>query len=107
MRGAAVSSHSTVSDGVSALSLPKPGTCSSPLSLGEETESWGSETHGMCNHLPALRSPQSWTSLVVQWLRLHASTTRATGSIPSWGTKIPHFVCHDQEINLLKEIHKK
>ena len=70
------------------------------LSLGEVR-------HGTFKHLPALRSPLSWTSLVVLWLRPHASTTRATGSIPSRGTKIPCVVCHDQEINLLKEIHKK
>ena len=30
------------------------------------------------------------TSLVVQWLRLHASTAKNVGSIPSQGTKIPH-----------------
>ena len=30
------------------------------------------------------------TSLVVQWLRLHASNARSTGSIPGQGTKIPH-----------------
>ena len=29
------------------------------------------------------------TSLVVQWLRLHASTAGAAGLIPGWGTKIP------------------
>jgi len=29
-------------------------------------------------------------SLVVQWLRLHMSTAGGTGSIPGWGTKIPH-----------------
>ena len=28
-------------------------------------------------------------SRVVQWLRLRASTTQGTGSIPSWGAKIP------------------
>ena len=27
---------------------------------------------------------------MVQWLKLHASTTATMGSIPSWGTKIPH-----------------
>ena len=31
-----------------------------------------------------------WSSLVVQWLRLHASNARGTGSVPSWGAKIPH-----------------
>ena len=30
------------------------------------------------------------TSLVVQWLRLHASNAGGMGSIPGWGTKIPH-----------------
>ena len=30
------------------------------------------------------------TSLVVQWLRLHASTAGGGGSIPGQGTKIPH-----------------
>ena len=30
------------------------------------------------------------TSLAVQWLRLCASTVGGMGSIPSWGTKIPH-----------------
>ena len=31
-----------------------------------------------------------WTSLVVQWLRLRASTAGGTGLIPGRGTKIPH-----------------
>ena len=30
------------------------------------------------------------TSLVVQWLRLGASTAGGMGSIPGQGTKIPH-----------------
>ena len=34
-------------------------------------------------------SPQG-TSLVVQWLRLHASTAGGASSIPGPGTKIPH-----------------
>ena len=33
------------------------------------------------------------TSLAVQWLRLHASNAGGTGSIPGWGTKIPHPTC--------------
>ena len=32
------------------------------------------------------------TSLVVQWLRLRASTAGGTGSVPGWGTKISHAV---------------
>ena len=30
------------------------------------------------------------TSLAVQWLRFGASTAGGMGSIPGWGTKIPH-----------------
>ena len=33
------------------------------------------------------------TSLVVQWLRLHAPNTGCMGLIPDWGTKIPHATC--------------
>ena len=33
---------------------------------------------------------QQGTSLVVPWLRLHASDARGTDSIPDQGTKIPH-----------------
>ena len=32
------------------------------------------------------RNHRVGTSLVVQWLRLHASTSRGPGSIPGWGT---------------------
>ena len=34
------------------------------------------------------------TSLVVQWLRLYASNAGGAGSIPGWGTKIPHATGH-------------
>ena len=41
----------------------------------------------------ASASSQAWhivgTSLVVQWLRLHAPNTGGMGSIPGQGTKIP------------------
>ena len=37
------------------------------------------------------------TSLVVQWLRFCASNARSAGSIPGWGTKIPHAVQHGQK----------
>ena len=30
------------------------------------------------------------TSLVVQWLRLHASNAGGVGSVPGWGTEIPY-----------------
>ena len=36
------------------------------------------------------RNASSRTSLVVQWLKLHAFNAGSTGSIPDWGTKIPH-----------------
>ena len=34
---------------------------------------------------------------MVQWLRLHASNGGGTGSIPGWGTKIPHATWHGQK----------
>ena len=37
---------------------------------------------------------QEGTSLAVQWLRLCGSNAGAMGSIPGWGTKIPHAVQH-------------
>ena len=33
-------------------------------------------------------------SLVAQWLRLCASNIGVVGSVPGWGTKIPHAVGH-------------
>ena len=35
-------------------------------------------------------------SLVVQWLRLLTFTAKSLGSVPGWGTKIPHAVLHNQ-----------
>ena len=40
-----------------------------------------------------IMTPQNFcagTSLVVQWLKLHASTAVGMGLIPRWGTKVPH-----------------
>ena len=34
----------------------------------------------------------AWTSLVVQWLRLHTSNSGDLGLIQGWGTNIP--TCH-------------
>ena len=36
-------------------------------------------------------------SLVVQWLRLHASTAGGAVLIPGWGTKTPHAAWHGQK----------
>ena len=38
----------------------------------------------------SLKDVQNGTSLAVQWLRLCASNAGDMGSIPGWGTKIPH-----------------
>ena len=38
--------------------------------------------------LPGIRTDRN--SLVVPWLGLRASTAGGLGSIPRWGTKIPH-----------------
>ena len=52
-------------------------------------------------------TPQKWTfkngygnSLAVQWLGLRAFTAKGTGSIPGWGTKIPHAAWHGQKIKI-------
>ena len=37
------------------------------------------------------------TSLVVQWVRLHASNEGGAGLIPGWGTKIPHTAQYGQK----------
>ena len=42
------------------------------------------------------------TSLVAQWLGLHASNAESTGSILGQGTKIPHAVWHSQKIKINK-----
>ena len=42
------------------------------------------------------------TSLVVQWLRFHASNARGAGLIPGQGTKIPHAVQRGQNKNKIK-----
>ena len=42
------------------------------------------------------------TSLVVQWLRLGASTAGGAGSIPGPGTKISHAAWYGQKIKINK-----
>ena len=37
------------------------------------------------------------TSLAIQWLRLCAPTEVGMGSVPGWGTKIPHVMWHHQK----------
>ena len=56
----------------------------------------GSKTKGYQNFS---RIPQG-TSVVVQWLRFHASNAGGMGSIPGRGTKIPHGI-------LVEKIQKK
>ena len=53
-----------------------------------------------------MQSEKEWTepSLMVQWLRLHASTAGVTHSIPGWGTKIPYALWNSQKINKNKRV---
>ena len=44
-------------------------------------------------------------SLVVQWLRLCASVAGNRGSIPGWGTKIPHATWLGKKKNKNKKLH--
>ena len=43
------------------------------------------------------KQEQHGKSLAVQWLGLHPSTARGTGSIPGQGTKILHIAHHSQK----------
>ena len=44
----------------------------------------------------------SGTSLEVQWLGLSSFTAEGTGSVPAWGTKIPHAMpCGQKKKNRL------
>ena len=45
-------------------------------------------------------------SLAVQWLKLHAPNAGIRGSIPSWGTKIPHARLYGQKKKRRKETKK-
>ena len=53
------------------------------------------------------REKNEGASLLVQWLRLHATSAGGTGSIPGQGTKIPHAACCSQKIRFQKDIKKK
>ena len=46
------------------------------------------------------------TSLMAQWLRLHAFKASGMGSIPGQRTKIPHTAQHNQKVKIKKEAKK-
>ena len=67
-------------------------------------------------NLRANRSPRVWVSGCLmdkdedprdlpggQWLRLHASIARGTGSIPGQGTNVLHATGHSQKLNKKKK----
>ena len=54
------------------------------------------------HHRSETKISHKGTFLVVQWLRLHSSNAGGTGSIPGWGTKMPHAVWHHRR-NFLKK----
>ena len=49
------------------------------------------------SHIQTIKNKSQGTSLVVQWVRLGASTTGGTSSIPGQGTKIPHAMWQGQK----------
>ena len=51
--------------------------------------------------------PMSWTSLVVQWSRLHASTEAGMDLIPGQRTKIPHTAWLETHTHTHTHIHTK
>ena len=57
------------------------------------------------NAIPHLREGTVGTSLVVQWLKLQASSAGGVGSIPGWGSKIPHAArCGQKKKNKTREL---
>ena len=58
-----------------------------------------------CGHYISVVKQPYGTSLGVQWLRVHTSTTRGTGLIPDGGTKIPHATCSGQSKKQKKWMH--
>ena len=44
------------------------------------------------------------TSLTVQWLKLHASTSGGAGLIPGQGTKILHAAQRGQKVKIRKKL---
>ena len=48
------------------------------------------ELHSLLGLLVGYKVSRLGTSLAVQWLRLCTSSAAGAGSIPGWGTKIPH-----------------
>ena len=46
----------------------------------------------------------SGTSVLFQWLRLHAPTAGGLGSIPGQGTKIPHAVWCGQKNKMIEHL---
>ena len=60
-----------------------------------------------CRGKRAASKIQPGTSLVVQWLRLHASNAGGAGSIPGRGTKIPHTAWHGPKIKKTKKTTKQ
>ena len=66
-------------------------TKSSPCSLQLEKACMQQRRHNAAKNKKKYKKKKNrGTSLALQWLRLHVSTAVGMGSIPGWGTKIPH-----------------
>ena len=55
------------------------------------------------SHMTTLKI-QNRTSLMVQWLRLHAANTEGAGLSPGWETKIPRGLWHNRKIYKINKI---
>ena len=51
----------------------------------------------VCRFFNKLKIELPVTPLAVQWLRLCSSNVGGSGSIPCWGTKIPHAIWSGQK----------
>ena len=69
-------------------------TCLLTPPFGDSNFTWAkmvisSPTSLLLLDFPSSKRTSSGTSLVVQWLRFHASNTGCPGSIPGWGIRSP------------------
>lgn len=54
-----------------------------------------------------MRKMCPWTSLAFQWLRPCASSVGDVGSVPGWGTEIPHAAWYGERKREREKIKEK